>query len=70
MKATLTAPLDRWTTGELLAEVLERSAGDRPALDHIQVTIMQALLEDCDQKADTETGTQSGHRHTETTGLS
>lgn len=44
--------MNRWTTDELFAEVLNRSAADRPALNHIQAMIMRALLNDCDQKAD------------------
>lgn len=52
--------LDAWTTDELLEEVLRRSAGDRPTLDLIQATIMRALLNDCDQKADADTS--PGHR--------
>ena len=48
------ADLDRWTTDELLAEVLSRSAGDRSALDRIQVSTMRALLDDCDQKSGTQ----------------
>ncbi len=69
MKATLTTPLDRWATDELVAEVLRRSAEDRPALDRLQATIMRARLDDCDRKADTETGTRSGHWHVEATAL-
>jgi hypothetical protein len=51
--------LDDWTTDELLAEVLDRSAGDRPALDRIQAKTMRALLNDRDQKADA--GSQPSH---------
>jgi hypothetical protein len=51
---TRAADLDRWTTDELLAEVLSRSAGDRSALDRIQVSTMRALLDDCDQKRGTQ----------------
>jgi len=65
MKATMGTQLNRWTADELLAEVLQRSTGDRPALNDIQVTIMRALLEDCDRKAGANTGTQSGHSPTE-----
>jgi hypothetical protein len=43
--------LDTWTTDELLTEVLSRNAGNRPALNRIQVTTMRAVLNDCDQKA-------------------
>jgi hypothetical protein len=52
--------LDTWTTDELLTEVLYRSAGDRPALDRIQVTTMRALLNDCDLKADAGTQPATG----------
>jgi hypothetical protein len=52
--------LDTWTTDELLTEVLGRSAGDRPALDRIQITTMRALLNDCDQKADAGTQPATG----------
>jgi hypothetical protein len=52
---TQTPDLNTWTTEELLSEVLGRSAGDRPALDRIQVLTMRALLSDCDQKADAGT---------------
>lgn len=51
---TLMKNLDAWTTDELLAELLRRSTGDRPALDRIQATIMRALLNNCDQKADAD----------------
>lgn len=51
---TATVGLDRWTTDELLAEVLTRSAGDRSSLDLIQVATIRAILDDCDDK-----GTQS-----------
>ncbi len=52
--------MDAWTTEELLKEVLDRSAGDRSALDHIQTTAVRALLNDCDQKSDTATLTATG----------
>ncbi len=61
---TTTVDLDRWTTDELLAEVLTRSAGDRSALDLIQVTTMRAILDDCDEK-----GTQSDRWHAVPTAL-
>ena len=48
--------LNKWTTDELLSEVLGRSAGDRPKLNHIQAMIMRALLDDCDQRANTRAG--------------
>jgi hypothetical protein len=53
--------LDTWTTDELLTEVRYRSAGDRPALDRIQVTTMRALFNDCDQKADAGAQAATGH---------
>lgn len=55
-----TGNLERWSTDELFAEVLSRSAGDRSALDRIQVTTMRALLDNCDQK-----GTRPDHWHAE-----
>ena len=42
--------LGGWTIDELLAEVLERSAGDKPALWLIQGTIIRALLAEGDRK--------------------
>jgi len=39
-----------WTTDELLAEVFRRSAGDRPALQHLQLTAIRALLAEGDRK--------------------
>ncbi len=47
---TTIADLGTWTTEELLGEVLRRSAGDRHALDRVQVTAMLAILDDCDQR--------------------
>ena len=38
-----------WTTDELMAEVLKRSAGDRRALDALSATILRALLAECDR---------------------
>ena len=46
MTATLTST---WTTDELMAEVLKRSAGDRRALDALSATILRALLAECDR---------------------
>jgi len=51
---TTTKELDTYTTDELLTEVLDRSAGDRPALDRISATTIQAVLNDCDEKADAD----------------
>ena len=42
--------LDRWTTDELLAEVLSRSAADRPALELLHKTIIGALLTESDRQ--------------------
>jgi hypothetical protein len=53
----LTTQLNELSTDELFAEVLNRSAGDRPTLNRIQTKILRALLDDCDQK--TDTGAQS-----------
>jgi hypothetical protein len=44
-----------WTTDELLAEVLRRSAGDRPALQSLQLTTIRALLAEGDRKASCKT---------------
>jgi len=42
--------IGRWTTDELLAEVFKRSAGDRPALQLLQMTTIRALLAEGDRK--------------------
>ena len=42
--------LGGWTTDELLAEVFRRSAGDRPALQLLQLTTIRALLAEGDRK--------------------
>ena len=42
--------LGGWTTDELLAEVFKRSAGDRPALQLLQMTTIRALLAEGDRK--------------------
>jgi hypothetical protein len=55
---TPTTNLGNWTTEELLGEVLSRGAGDRAALDRVQVTTMRAILDDCDKK-----GAQPDHWH-------
>ena len=47
---SLAKDLGGWTTDELLAEVFERSAGDRPALHLLQATIIRALLAESDRK--------------------
>ena len=58
MMDTPRANLVEWTTEELLGEVLSRSAGDRAALDRVQVTAMRAILDDCDER-----GEQPDHWH-------
>ena len=57
----MTTQLNELTTDELFAEVLNRSAGDRLTLNHIQAMIICALLDDCDRKADTGARSQSLH---------
>ena len=47
--------LGGWTTSELLAEVFRRSAGDRPALQLLQLTTIRALLAEGDRKVSCET---------------
>ena len=42
--------LGGWTADELLAEVFRRSAGDRPALQLLQLTTIRALLAEGDRK--------------------
>ena len=49
--------IGRWTTDELLAEVLKRSAGDRPALQLLQLTTIRALLAEGDRKGSCKTAT-------------
>jgi len=46
-----------WTTDELLAEVFRRSAGDRPALQLLQLTTIRALLAEGDRKVSCKTAT-------------
>ncbi len=48
---TLTNDLDGWASGDLLAEVLRRSAGDRPALQLLQAMTIRALLADSDRES-------------------
>ena len=52
MNATFTNHLESWSTDELLAEVLNRSAGSRRELDILQTTILRALLNECDRNVD------------------
>ena len=47
---TLTNDLGGWTSDELLTEVLERSAADRPALRLLQGMILRALLAEGDRQ--------------------
>ena len=42
--------MDRWTTDELLAEVLNRNAADRPALRLLHKTVIGALLTESDRQ--------------------
>jgi hypothetical protein len=44
--------LDAWTTDELLAEVLTRSAGDAPALRHMHGRMIEALITARDRQSD------------------
>jgi hypothetical protein len=57
-----TANLHGWTTDELFTEVLNRSVGDRSALDLLQVRTMRAPLDDCDQKRE-QLDEKSDHWH-------
>ncbi len=43
--------LGRWTSDELVTEVLKRGAGDRPALQHLQSAVIRALLAEGDRQA-------------------
>lgn len=43
--------LDRWTSGELVAEVLKRDAANRPALQLLQTTVIRALLAEGDRNS-------------------
>lgn len=53
LMGTLVNDLDRWTSDELIAEVLKRGAVDRPALQHLQTAVIRALLAEGDRKATT-----------------
>lgn len=59
---TPTKDLSGWTTDDLFSEVLNRSVGDRSALNLIQVRTMRALLDDCDQKRE-QLDEKSDHWH-------
>ena len=50
MKEDLTNGLVRWTSDELVAEVLKRGAEDRPALQRFQTAVIHALLADGDRE--------------------
>ena len=47
---TLTYNLSRWTTSDLLDEVVRRSATDGPALQLLEMVIIRARLADRDRK--------------------
>jgi hypothetical protein len=47
---TLTPNLSRWTTEDLLVEVLRRSATDGPALQLLETVIIRARLAECDRQ--------------------
>jgi hypothetical protein len=49
MNDTLTYSLSRWTTDELINEVIKRSAGSRRALNILHVTTLRALLNQSDR---------------------
>jgi hypothetical protein len=50
---TAVTGLDAWTTDQLFAEVLERSAEDTPALRLMQSTVLQSLLDALDRDSTT-----------------
>ena len=52
MRAAVTG-LDAWATDQLLAEVLERSAEDTPALRLMQSRVLQSLLDALDRDSTT-----------------
>jgi len=47
---TMTTGLDRWTSDELLTEVIKRSAASRPALRLLETKILNARLAAIDEK--------------------
>ncbi len=49
---TVATSLDAWTTDELLAEVLTRSAGDAHALRRMQGRMIEALITARDRQSD------------------
>ena len=52
-----TPNMSRWTTGDLLGEVMRRTASDAPALHALQTVVIRARLAEADRRADS--GTQS-----------
>jgi len=55
--AMFTSNLGRWTTAELVGEVMRRTASDAPGLHALQTVVIRARLADGDRRADC--GTQS-----------
>jgi len=47
----VTTDLKRWTSDELLDEVVERSAADRPALRRLETMVLKARLAEIDDKS-------------------
>lgn len=43
--------LGRWTSGELVEEVLKRGAADRPALQDLHLAVIRALLAEGDRNS-------------------
>jgi hypothetical protein len=52
----LTHNFSRWTTQELLGEVMRRTAADGPALEALQTVVIRARLAEGDRRA--QFGTQ------------
>jgi len=52
-----TLNMSRWTTEELLGEVMRRTASDAPALYALQTVVLRARLAEGDRRSDF--GTQS-----------
>jgi hypothetical protein len=52
-----TPNMSRWTTDELLVEVMRRTASDAPALYALQTVVLRARLAEGDRRSDF--GTQS-----------
>lgn len=55
--AMFTSNLGRWTTAELVGEVMRRTASDAPGLHALQTVVIRARLAEGDRRADS--GTQS-----------